>query len=329
MRVRSLAPWAVVLVLVVLLLAAGCGGGSSSAESPAPAAVAANVSADQVVKDSEARMVDVNSASFVADMGLTIQGDTTKMTDPTAKALLSGGITVHAEGASSNDPTAMDMTVSLGIAGQTLELGMMTQGKSSWVEYQGQWYKMDAKSSKSLDKQAKVGASPTEQLKSLGLDPSSWGTTYSMVGQENIGSTPVYHVKATADPKKVAAALLKASQDPSLAKKLGGQDQLKQLGESLTQNKQQTQELADSLKQATVDYWIGVNDDLMYKAEFAGSMDTKGQKDMSGVDGMTMKMTLSMSNFDQPVTVTPPANALPLNKLIEQMFGGMTSGMTF
>ena len=43
---------------------------------------------------------------------------------------------------------------------------------------------------------------------------------------------------------------------------------------------------------------------------------------MSGVDGITMKLTASMSDFNEPVTVTPPADAQSLDKLIEQMFGG-------
>jgi hypothetical protein len=328
MRVRAVAPWIVVLLVVALIAAAGCGGSSSSGSSASPAAVAAGVSADQVVKDSEAKMAQVTSASFVADVKVGVQGDTSKMTDPTAQALLGSGITVRAEGKSSNDPTAVDMTISLGISGQTLELGMMTQGTESWVQYQDKWYKVDAKSSKSLDQQAQIGAAPTEQLKSLGLDPGTWGTTYSMVGIEDLNGTQVYHVKATADPQKLADALLKASQDPSLAKKLGGQAQLKQLEQSLTQNKQQTEELGKSLKQATVDYWIGVDDGLMYKAQFAAAMDTTGQKDMSGVDGITMSMTMSMSDFDEPVTVTPPANALPLDKLMEQMFG-MAGGLSY
>ena len=99
-------------------------------------------------------MATVKSASFAADFGLQVQGDTAKMTDPTAKALLSQGVTFHAEGASANDPTAVDMTMSLGIAGQNLEFGMKSEGKKSWLEYQGTWYALDAKNAKSLDKQA-------------------------------------------------------------------------------------------------------------------------------------------------------------------------------
>ena len=65
----------------------------------------------------------------------------------------------------------------------------------------------------------------------------------------------------------------------------------------------------------------------MYKAQFKATLDTTGQKNMSGVSGITMGTTMSMSDFDQPVTVTPPASAQPLNKLMQQMFG-MAGGLS-
>ena len=191
------------------------------------------------------------------------------MTDPTAKALLSQGVTLHAEGESANEPTAVDMTMSLGIAGQNLEFGMKSEGKKSWLEYQGTWYALDAKNAKSLDKQAQTGAAPTEQLKSMGVDPSTWGTEYQLVGTEDLNGVQVYHVKAVADPQKLADSLTKAAEDPSLGSKLGGSSsELGQLSQGLTQNKQQAEELGKSLKDATVDYWIGVDDQYMYKAQF-------------------------------------------------------------
>jgi hypothetical protein len=334
MRRRSTATWAaVVLVVALLVVAAGCGGknGDSTAASSASAFAVGGVSADQVVKDSEARMAQVKSASFVMDAGLTVQGDTSQITDPMTKALLASGIAVHADGKSQTDPPAADMTISLGIAGQTLELGMMTQGTQSWVEYQGQWYAVDSKTGQSLDKQARIGASPTEQLKSLGLDPAAWGLTYTMVGGETLNGVKVYHVQGSADPQKLAESLLKAAEDPSLAKKLGGQAQLKQLGQALAQSKQQAQQLGKSLKEATVEYWIGVDDSLMYKTQIGATLDMSGQQGMSGVNGIGVKMTVSLSDFDQPVTVTPPANALPLKSLTQKMFGSLGSlgGLTF
>lgn len=320
---------ALLLVLALALVAvAGCGGSdkASSGASEATTTVS-GVDAAQIVKDSETKMATVNSAAFTADFGLQVQGDAAKMTDPTAKALLSQGVTVHAEGASANDPTAVDMTMSLGIAGQNLEFGMKSQGKKSWLEYQGAWYALDAENAKTLDKQAQTGAAPTEQLKSMGVDPSTWGATYQMVGTEDLDGMQVYHIKATADPQKLADSLMKAAESPDLQKQLGGSSsQLGQLGSGLTQNKKQAQELSKSLKDATVDYWIGVDDQLMYKAQFGASMDTSAQKDMEGVTGMTLKGAVTMSKFDEPVDVTAPPAAKSFKDFMNQLFGGMLGG---
>jgi type IV pilus biogenesis protein CpaD/CtpE len=330
MRVMNPGRGAVLLLVLALVLVAvaGCGGSDKAATASSAAATAASgQSADQIVKDSEAKMATVKSASFVADLGLQVQGDTAKMTDPTAKALLSQGITFHAEGASANDPTAVDMTMSLGIAGQNLEFGMKSEGKKSWLEYQGTWYALDAKNAKSLDTQAQTGAAPTEQLKSMGVDPSTWGTQYQMVGTEDMAGVQVYHVKATADPQKLADSLIKAAEDPSLGSKLGGSSsELGQLSQGLTQNKQQAEQLGKSLKDATVDYWIGVDDQYMYKAQFGASMDTSGQKNMQGVTGMTLKGLMTMADFDQPVDVTPPASSKSFKEFMNQLFGGMVGG---
>jgi hypothetical protein len=314
------------LVLALLVVAVGCGGDETSTTDSSQAAVADGVSADQIVKDSEAKMATVNSASFVADLGLEVQGDTEKMTDPTAQALLADGVTFHAEGASGSDPTAVNMTMSLAIAGQNLDFGMMTEGEQSWIEYQGAWYALDTKNAKQLDEQAQTGGTPTEQLKSMGIDPSGWGTEYELAGTETLDGVEVYHIKAVADPQKLADSLMKAAEDPKLQQQLGDSGDLSQLGQGLTQDKEQTEELAKSLKEATVEYWIGVEEPYMYKAQFGASMDTSGQKDMEGVTGMTVRGTVSMSAFDEPVEVEAPKNAKSFDAFMNELFGGMMMG---
>jgi hypothetical protein len=320
------------LVLALALVVVACGGDEATTADPAAADAASGPPADQIVKDSEAKMATVNSAAFIADVALKIEGDTAKMTDPTAKALLSDGVTLHAEGSSGNDPTAVNMTMSLGIAGQNLEFGMMSEGEKSWIEYQGSWYALDTKNSKALDEQAAQGAAPTEQLKSMGIDPASWGTEFELVGTEDLNGVEVYHVKAAADPQKLADSLLKAAEDPTLGDKLGASGgELGELSEGLAQNKQQVEELGKTLRAATVDYWIGVDDQYMYKAQFGASMDTSGQKDMEGVSAVSAQGTVSMSAFDEPVTVEAPENAKSFDTFMNQLFGGMMggSGMTF
>jgi hypothetical protein len=203
---------------------------------------------------------------------------------------------------------------------------MMAQGDEVGGENQGKWYAVDEKNAKSLNDQAETGAAPTEQLKSLGLDPSGWGTSYEMVGTEDMAGTQVYHVKATADPAKLAEDLTRAMNDPGLLDKLGDPSTAKQLEQGLAENKKQVEELKKSLENIAVDYWIGVDDMLMRKAEFSADLATKGQEGMDGVDGMTMKMSMTMAAFDEPVTVTPPAKALPFDTLMNEVLGGMMGG---
>jgi hypothetical protein len=335
MRARAHRREVVLLLVLALLLVAvavavaGCGGDdeASTESTPAAAAAADGRSAEQIVKDSEAKMATVNSAAFTADFALNVEGDTSKMTDPTAKALLGQGISFSAQGKSAQEPAAADMTMTVGIAGQNLEFGLKAVGKKAWLEYQGTWYKVDGKNAKALDEQAQNGAAPTEQLKSLGIDPSTWGTEYQLAGTEDLNGVQVYHVKAEADPQKLADSLTKAAQDPSLGEKLGGaESQLGPLGQGLSGDGAQAQELAKTLKSATVDFWIGVDDGYMYKAQFDGAMDMTGQEDMEGVSGLTAKGTVTMSDFDQAFDVTAPSGAKSFEEFMNQLFGGMFGG---
>ena len=203
---RRAAILVLVLALALALVAVACGGSGDQASTASSAAATAAYgrSADQIVKDSEAKMATVNSASFAADFALKVQGDTGKITDPTAEALLSQGITVHAEGKAAIDSSRRhDTTLSLGIAGQTLEFGMKAVGKQAWIEYQGTWYAVDAKNTKALDVQSLASTRPREQLKSMGFDVHQWGMTYELVGTEDLeNGAQVYHIKASADPPR-------------------------------------------------------------------------------------------------------------------------------
>jgi hypothetical protein len=333
MRARVPSRGVILLLVLALLFAAavaGCGGSSdkASTESSSAATTAADGrSADQIVKDSEAKMATVNSAAFTADVALKVEGDTSKMTDPTAKALLGQGVSFSAQGKSAKKPAAADMTMTVGIAGQNLEFGMKAVGKKAWLQYQGAWYKVDSKNAAALDKQAQNGAAPTEQLKSMGVDPATWGTEYQLAGTESLDGVQVYHVKAEADPKKLAESLAKAAENPKLNKELGdAAGSLGQLGSGLGGDASQAGELAKTLKSATVDYWIGVDDAYMYKAQFAAAMDTSSQKDLKGMSGLSINGTMTMSDFDQAFEVSAPAGAKSFKEFMNQLFGGMLGG---
>ena len=286
-----------VLVLALALVAVACGGSGDQAStaSSAAATAASGASADQIVKDSEAKMATVNSASFAADFALKVQGDTAKMTDPTAKALLSQGITLHAEGASANDPTAVDMTMSLGIAGQNLEFGMMSEGKKSWLEYQGTWYALDAKNSKALDKQAQTGAAPTEQLKSMGVDPSTLGHRVRARGHRDAGrqrqqgrGLPRQGRRRPAEAGGVPDQGRRGPEPRPEARRLGQRARAAQPGPHAEQAAGRGARARASRTPPWTTGSASTTSSCTRRSSRA-SMDTSGQKDMQGVTGMTMK----------------------------------------
>jgi hypothetical protein len=180
------------LVLALVLAVAACGSGGSEAETPTPAP-STTLSAEQLVQQSMEATGKVTSGSFTADLALDVQGDTSKM-DATTQAMLGQGVTLHAAGKCSESPVALDMTLSVGIAQQTMEFAVMAEGNKAWVQYQGKWYVIDEKTAKSLSGQAAKGASPTKQLKSLGMDPADWGTTYELVDTVVVDGVQTYHV---------------------------------------------------------------------------------------------------------------------------------------
>ena len=198
-----------VLVLALALVAVACGGGGDKAStaSSAAATAASGVSADQIVKDSEAKMATVNSASFTADLALKVQGDTSKMTDPTAKALLSQGITLHAEGKSANDPTAVDMTMSLGIAGQNLEFGMMSAGqRSRGSSTRAPGTRSTPRTPRRWTSRRRPAPRPPSSSRASGSTRPTWGTSYELVGHRGRWTAAARSTtsRPSADPQKLA-----------------------------------------------------------------------------------------------------------------------------
>jgi len=328
MRRMNLSLWAVLLVALALatVFAAGCGdegsGTSGGGSSPSPEV---ELTAQEIVDQSEQAMQDVNSASFTADLTLKIEGDAAKMTDPTAKQLLSSPISFHAEGSSSTEPMAADMDVTVGIMGQNLAMGVLAEDKKVWIKYEDTWYAVPQENTKGLTS-GDTGALPTEQLADLGLDPQAWSVTWELVGTETVDGAEVYHLSAAPDPTKMAADLMKALNDPKLYEKLGDPQTAAQIKALKSQNEQALKDLQKALQDVAVDLWIETESMYLRKGTIAVGVDMTGMKDAEGVDAMNLDVSFTMADFDEPVEVRAPANAKDFETLMNQLLGGMMGG---
>lgn len=321
-RIRSLV-WSVLLCALTVALVGTVGCGDSGSRSDGTA-----LSADQILARSQTKMAEVTSAAFVDDLKVTTEGDASAMNDAIAQAMLSDGLTVHAEGNCTVDPRTVDADISMGLAGQTIAFGVLAEGDQAWVQYEDAWYKLDAEDMKGLGLETSASPASANQLEGLGLGMSAWGTAYELLGTEDLDGTKVYHIAGTIDPQKLADSLVSAAASPDATWELSDDTAAAEIAGELKKSKKQVEQLKKALTDATIDYWIGVDDQLMYKIEMAASLDTSDLEGAEGLTGAKLKASIALSDFDEPVEVTPPAQAKPIDELMNQLFGGMLSTET-
>lgn len=326
MRRKDLTVWAALLLAVALafVFAAGCGGDeekTSAATSPSPSA-AADLTPQEIVDQSTAAMNGLTSAAFTADVKLGLEGDASKMSDPTAQQLLSKPITLHMEGASSTKPQAADMDVTVSLMGQNLQMTVLNEGKKAWVEYEDTWYAIPQEDTKALQSSGS-GALPTEQLSELGLDPKAWTVDWELLGTETYDGAEVYHLKAAPDPKQIADDVMKALNDPELYKQLGDPEAAEQLKAMKAQNAKQLKEMQKALENVEVQLWVDVESMYLRQGTVAIGMNTEGMEGAEGLTAMNVDIAFTMDDFDEPVEVEAPAKAKDFDTLMNQLVGGM------
>jgi hypothetical protein len=320
---------AVLLVLVALGAVAGCGDDETTTAASSPPAVA-ELTADEIVANGEKAMAEVTSASFSASLSMAVEGDPEQVTDPMSQQLLNAPISFKMTGKSSDEPVAADVAMSFSLMGQDMTMNLMAEGEKAWIAYQDQWYEVPVKDSRAATDQLSEGALPTDQLKSAGLDPNEWNLIWELVGVEDVGGSQAYHVRGTVDPDLFAQSLMDAMNDPKLMKQLGGGDMADALKNATGESEKGLRRLQRALEDVSLDAWYEAETFYLRKMDGAASFDLTGQEDAEGLTAMDLSMLVELSGFNEPVEVTPPESALPLEKLMEQMFGGMSlDGATF
>lgn len=309
-------------LLLAVVLVVGCGGNEAASSEEGSPAPEVELTAQEIVDQSEQAMQEVTSASFTADVALKVEGDPAKMTDPTAKQLLDSPITFHAEGRSGDKPVAAEMDMTVAFMGQNLAMSMVAKGSKAWLQYEGAWYAVPEENTKGLTEE-ETSALPTEQLEDLGLDPTAWDVEWELVGTETVDGAEVYHVAAKPDAKKMAADLMKALQDPKLYEKLGDPATAEQLKAQTAQSEQQLKELEKAMDSVAVDLWIETESMYMRKGAIAVGLDMTGVEDAQGVTAMSAEIGFTMADFNEPIEVEPPAKAKDFEKFMNELLGGM------
>ena len=242
-------------------------------------------------------MATVNSASFTADFALKVQGDTAKMTDPTAKALLSQGVTVPRRGRERQRPHRRrhddeprhrrpEPRVRHDERGQEVVArvpGHLVRARRQELQGAGQAGRRPAprppSSSRAWASTPRAGARST----------SSWAPRRWTTARRGL---PRQGRRRPAEARGVADQGGRGPEPPGASSAAPAASS----GSSARASRRTSSRPRSWARASRTPPWTtgsASTTSYMYKAQFAASMDTSGQKDMEGVTGVTMDGTVT------------------------------------
>jgi hypothetical protein len=298
-RIRTrIATFALILVLPVTLAACGGGGGGGGTEDP-----------QQVLDQTFSNSTRVTSAHINISLNGSVEGSQ------------SGSFDASIDGAFQGDPNdesafpEFDLAAKLSgsASGQSLSFdgSLVATKDNAYVVYQDQAYEVgtatfqqfaQAYAAQAKQAQGTNGPSAGSILSQFGVDPKSWLTNLSNEGDADVEGTNTVHIHGDADVGKLVADLGKIAQ---------------QAPGSTAQNltPAQLDQLKSAVKSASIDIYSGKDDHLLRKLSV--SLDIAPPS--GSVSGVKVEFSITLSDVNQPQTVTAPTGAKPIADLLSQL----------
>jgi len=300
------------IALPIPAAVAGCGGGSSNDEDP-----------QQVLDQTFNNPTKITSGNLDVSIDGSAQGDQ------------SGNFSASISGPFQTDPNddtavpQLDLTANVSVSGGgpsiSFDGSLIATKDNAYVEYQDQAYEVGtdafrqfatayAKSAK--QNQAKSGESVFSRF---GVDPSNWLTNVTNEGTTDVDGTDAIQIHGDADVPRLVSDLQKISQAT-------GSTTAQQL------TPQQIDQLKSSVKDASIDVYSGTDDHLLRKLAVSLSIAPPASSGAT-VSSVDADFSVTLSDVNQPQTITAPSNAKPIADLLGQLGipglpGGSTGGFS-
>jgi Family of unknown function (DUF6612) len=334
----------IIVLALVAIFTAGCGAWIGNTLVPQAAGTAAPTTAQGILE--KAMLSQESLTSGTGEFGLSVNVNADKSKLPAgAEALLGQPIAVSGTFSGSEEPKAAEASMNISVAGQSIPVAMKMVDDKAWIQFMGQWYEMPADmmgaGTTGTTEKAMDAAAIMQALTAAGVDPTTWLTNLTVVGEENVGGTPAYHLTATVDMNKIVTDAVKLMSDKNIQGLMGslGADMMGTTGTSLQMpSAQELQTLQSELGQVfqnvTVDMWIAKDTYQLRQAELNASLVPPAGQDSQGINGITLNAKMSVAPATSPVTVTPPTDAKPFSDLenslgaLQGLFSGALGGGT-
>ncbi len=153
-----------------------------------------------------------------------------------------------------------------------------------------------------LQQQSQSKGDQGNLLQSLGIDPTNWLTDLSNEGTEDVEGTETVHISGQADVPKLVEDIKKIAQNaPNLGRRVTPQ----QLG--------QLDQLTAIIKSAEFDIFSGASDNLLRKID--ANLELTPPAGTAGApDSVTLEVSLTISDVNEPQTISAPSGAQPLGE---------------
>ena len=290
----------IALALALGLVVAACGGdGDSGGEDPA-----------QVLRDTFNNEQSIDSGSFDLSAKVEAEGDQ----GGTFEGTLEGPFQSQEAKLPQFELNA-DIKLDTSAQDFSGSAGLTSTGEGAFVNFQDTDYQVPQElfdqfstSYEQLQRQSQAqGEEGNSLLQSLGIDPSSWLTDLSNEGTEDVDGTETVHISGQADVPKLVEDVKKIAEN---APNVGQQVTPQQLG--------QLDQLTSVIKSADFDIYSGESDNLLRKLE-ANLELTPPTGTLGTPDSVTLQVTLTISDVNEPQTISAPSEAQPLASLLQQL----------
>jgi hypothetical protein len=292
------------LILVLPAAVAGCGGdGGGGSEDP-----------------SEVLDQTFNNPAEVTSGQLSIS------LDGTAEGAQSGNLTATIEGPFQTDegnPTAfpqlgLNATISASGAGQSLDFdgGLIATEDNAFVEYQGQAYEVGASFFQQFKSayeqsvrqaQAQQGnQSDSSIFERLGIDPQAWLTNLSNEGDEDVEGTETIHIHGDADVEQIVSDFAR------IAQRTPG-------GVAQALDPAQIDQVKSAIQEASVDVYSGKDDSILRRLSLSLAIEPPASAGGSAVSSVQVDLSVTLSDVNEPQTITAPSGAKPISGLLSQL----------
>ncbi len=287
------------IALPIPAVVAGCGGGSSSnSEDP-----------QKVLDQTFDNPTKVTSGKLDVSINGSAEGDQ------------SGDFSASISGPFQTDPkdkTAfpeLDLTANASVSGGgpsfSFDGSLITTKDNAYVEYQDQAYELGTSAFKQFSQayarsakqnSSKKGSNPFSRF---GVDPGKWLTNVSNEGTTDVDGTETIQIHGDADVAQIVSDLEKISQAT-------GGTATPQLTPS------QIDQLKSSVQDASIDVYSGADDHVLRKLAVSLSIVPPADSGAT-VSKLNLDFSVTLSNVNEPQTITAPSNTKPLSDLLGQL----------